>query len=96
MLNSNLAKATCRWYHTVLDQDLTLQLRHIWLVISRSKFSLSMLVLLPFAITLSPAPKFSPANAAVLTCESNLENGNFPVNQTTLSRLQQARIAGVD
>ena len=65
-------------------------------MIRKSKCSLFILALLPFAITFSPTPKFSPANAVVLTCESNLENGNFPVNQTTLSRLQQARIAGVD
>jgi len=73
-----------------------LKLRYSHRVSYKSKVSLLLVVSLTFAITFSPTPKFSPANAAALTCESNLENGNFPVNRVALSRLQQARIAGVD
>ena len=35
-------------------------------------------------------------NAALISCASNLENGNLPIGTTTLSRLQQARVSGID
>ena len=35
-------------------------------------------------------------NAAPISCASNLENGNLPIGTTTLSRLQQARVSGID
>jgi len=37
-----------------------------------------------------------PANAAPLSCQSNFENGNLAIEGSILSRLQQARVSGID
>lgn len=53
-------------------------------------------VLSVLSLSLSLPLISSAAAPPVLSCASNLENGNLAINGTLLSRLQQSRVSGID
>lgn len=54
-----------------------------------------LIAFLSFLSLFLPLPLI-PVSAAPLSCASNLENGNLALNGSTLSRVQQSRVSGID